>query len=94
MKRGAKAAFRAVLLLALAAAAAGGVWTAGRYMPSHEAADIGELFPAQGTRVSIVWNDEVQDAEGIYEENQVYLPLDWVNDNLNERFYWDSNEEL
>ena len=63
-------------------------------MPSHEAADIGELFPAQGTRVSIVWNDEVQDAEGIYEENQVYLPLDWVNDNLNERFYWDSNEEL
>ena len=94
MKRTAKRTLGIILLLVLAAAAVLGVWLARRYMPSHEAADVGELFPAEGNNVSIVWNEEVQEAEGIYEENQVYLPLQWVNDNLNERFYWDSGEQL
>ena len=94
MKRTAKRTLGIILLLVLAAAAVLGVWLARRYMPSHEAADVGELFPAEGNHVSIVWNEEVQEAEGIYEENQVYLPLQWVNDNLNERFYWDSGEQL
>lgn len=94
MKRTAKRTLGIILLLVLAAAAVLGVWLAKRYMPSHEAADVGELFPAEGNHVSIVWNEEVQEAEGIYEENQVYLPLQWVNDNLNERFYWDSGEQL
>ena len=88
-----RAAKTAVLLLILAVIA-GGAWIGRRYIPSDEAADIGELFPAQGNRVSIVWNNELQEAEGIYEEDQVYLPLEWVNDSLNERFYWDSGEQL
>ena len=88
-----RAAKTAVLLLILAVIA-GGAWIGRGYIPSDEAADIGELFPAQGNRVSIVWNNELQEAEGIYEEDQVYLPLEWVNDSLNERFYWDSGEQL
>ena len=88
-----RAAKTAVLLLVLAVIA-GGAWIGRGYIPSDEAADIGELFPAHGNRVSIVWNNELQEAEGIYEEDQVYLPLEWVNDSLNERFYWDSGEQL
>lgn len=88
-----RAAKTAVLLLILAVIA-GGAWIGRGYIPSDEAADIGELFPAHGNRVSIVWNNELQEAEGIYEEDQVYLPLEWVNDSLNERFYWDSGEQL
>lgn len=88
-----RAAKTAVLLLVLAVIA-GGAWIGRGYIPSDEAADIGELFPAHGNRVSIVWNNELQEAEGIYEEDQVYLPLEWVNDSLNERFYWDSREQL
>ena len=88
-----RAAKTAVLLLVLAVIA-GGAWIGRGYIPSDEAADIGELFPAHGNRVSIVWNNELQEAEGIYEEDQVYLPLELVNDSLNERFYWDSGEQL
>lgn len=90
MRRAAKTA----ALLLILAVIAGGAWIGRGYIPSDEAADIGELFPAQGNRVSIVWNNELQEAEGIYEEDQVYLPLEWVNDSLNERFYWDSGEQL
>ena len=94
MKRAARAVFTDIIVLILAAAAVAGVWIGRKYIPSKEAADISELFPAQGNRVSIVWNDEVQEEEGIYEENQIYLPLEWVNDHINERFYWDSGEKL
>ena len=94
MKRAARAVFTVIIVLILAAAAVAGVWIGRKYIPSKETADISELFPAQGNRVSIVWNDEVQEEEGIYEENQIYLPLEWVNDHINERFYWDSGEKL
>ena len=91
MRRAARAAVIVIFVLALAAA---GTLAARRYMPTKEAADIKELFPAQGERVSIVWNSEVQEAEGLWEESQVYLPLNWVNESINERFYWDAGEEL
>ena len=94
MRKAAKAVFKALIVLALVCAAAAGIRIGKKYMPSKEAADIRELFPAEGNRVSIVLNEEVQEAEGLYEEGQIYLPLDWVNDNLNERFYWDSGERL
>lgn len=94
MRKAAKAVFKAVLLLILICAAAAGIWIGKKYMPTKEAADIRELFPAEGNRVSVVLNEEVQEAEGLYEEEQIYLPLEWVNDNLNERFYWDSKEQL
>lgn len=94
MRRAAKAVCRAVVVLVLMGTAAAGIWIGKKYMPSKEAADIRELFPAEGNRVSVVWNGEVQEAEGLWEEGQIYLPLDWVNDSLNERFYWDSGEKL
>ena len=36
----------------------------------------------------------MQEEKGIYEDGQVYLPVDWVNEHLNERFYWDEGEQL
>ena len=37
---------------------------------------------------------ERQEQTGIYENGQTYLPVSWVNDHINERFYWDSTEDL
>ena len=36
----------------------------------------------------------MQEEKGIYEDGQVYLPVNWVNEHLNERFYWDEGEKL
>ena len=39
-------------------------------------------------------DNELQEEKGIYEDGQVYLPVDWVNQHLNQRFYWDEGEKL
>ena len=35
-----------------------------------------------------------REEKGIYEDGQVYLPISWVNEYVNERFYWDETEKL
>ena len=36
----------------------------------------------------------VGEESGVYVDGQTYLPAAWVDANLNERFYWDANEEI
>lgn len=71
-----------------------GVRLIDRYTPSKEPADIEKLLGVSGDEVAIFLNEEQQEAKGIYLENQTYLPLEWVNEKLNERFYWNNNEKL
>ena len=86
MKKIIKLISAALFVAVLGAAVFGGAVIGRRYIPSKEAADIGELFAVEGNKVSIVWNEEIQEEQALYEEGQVYLPLDWINENLNERF--------
>ena len=76
---------------------AGGIFAAlklyERYGPSYEMADKAEVFQISGNQVAILLNGELQESKGIYADGQVYLPISWVNDCVNERFYWDSKEE-
>lgn len=76
---------------------AGGIFAAlklyERYGPSYEMADKAEVFQISGNQVAILLNGELQESKGIYADGQVYLPVSWVNDCVNERFYWDSKEE-
>ena len=76
---------------------AGGIFAAlklyERYGPSYEMADKAEVFQISGDQVAILLNGELQESKGIYADGQVYLPVSWVNDCVNERFYWDSKEE-
>lgn len=65
-----------------------------RYIPSKEQADIAELLGVKGDEVALYLNEDLQEAKGLYLQEQTYLPIEWVNDMLNERFYWDSNENL
>lgn len=86
-----KAIFLLLLLLILCAA---GIFGYKRYMPTSERADLGTLYEANGDEVTVFLNYEKQKTTGIYEDGQTYLPVDWVNDHLNERFYWDDNEKI
>lgn len=82
-----------LLLFVLAGGVIGFVYVK-RYMPSNELADKEKIFRIQDGRVALLLDNELQDARGIYEDGQVYLPVKWVNEHLNQRFYWDENERL
>lgn len=65
-----------------------------KYTPSKEPADLSQVYESTGTQVAILYNNELQETKGIYENSQTYLPITWINANLNKRFYWDSTESL
>ena len=44
--------------------------------------------------MALYLNYERQEESGVYVDGQTYLPATWVDANLNERFYWDANEEI
>lgn len=91
---GCRGAALVLLLTAVLAAGGLGVWIAGKYVPGKEMADKSRLFHIKEGQVAIVLDNELQEEKGIYEEGQVYLPIGWVNEALNERFYWDPDEKL
>ena len=94
MKKAA-ALLAAVLGLAvLLAAGLVGVRLIRTYTPSNEPADIDEILGSREGYVAIYLNNELQEEQGIYYEGQTYVPVKWVNEKLNERFYWDSNENI
>ena len=71
-----------------------GVLFAKKYMPSNELADKSRVFGIKGGQVALILDNQVQEEKGIYEDGQVYLPVNWVNEHLNQRFYWDEGEKL
>ena len=71
-----------------------GVLFAKKYMPSNELADKSRVFGIKDGQVALILDNQVQEEKGIYEGGQVYLPVDWVNEHLNQRFYWDEGEKL
>ena len=87
-----------VFTLIILAGAGAGFLVYKKYSPSKELADQSAWFGVSGDEVAIVWNQELQEGEaakGRYIGGQVYLPISWVNENLNERFYWDAgNHQL
>lgn len=83
-----------VLLLFILAGGMLGALVVKKYLPSNELADKNKLMGTESGRVALLLNNELQDAKGIYEDGQIYLPVEWVNENINERFYWDENEKL
>ena len=93
-KRGCGPAVIAGFLL-LAAAGCGIGFLYGKYLkPGNEMADKRDVFQVKGEQVALFLDNELQDEKGIYEDGQVYLPVDWVDDHINQRFYWDDGEKL
>ncbi len=83
----------ALLLLAAAGAVLGWIYVK-RYMPTYEMADKSQIFGVNGNEVALILDNQLQEDKGLYEDGQIYLPVGWVNDHLNQRFYWDAGEEL
>ncbi len=83
-----------VISLCIIASAAGGFFLYRKFAPSKETADPSDWFAVSNDVVALVLDNELDEKNtGRYIDGQSYLPLDWVNDNLNERFYWDSAQK-
>lgn len=94
MRRRAAPVFAALGLMLLVTVVFLGVRFMERFIPSREQADLGSLLGVEGNQVALYLNEELQEEKGLYLQEATYLPIEWVNEKLNERFYWDSNEEL
>lgn len=70
----------------MAAGGAGGYIYMRKYMPSDELSDKAKVFGIKGSQVALLLDNELQEEKGIYEDGQVYLPVGWVNEYLNQRF--------
>lgn len=80
------------LMLILAGSLIGGV-LAKRYAPSTERKDLNEWFETEGADVRVYLNDALdRELTATAEGGTVYLPVSWVNANLNKRFYWGPGE--
>lgn len=86
--------FVAIGLIILIIAGFFGVQAVRRYLPSNELSDKRELLQVQGEETAIHFNGELQEMKGITRDAHTYLPISWINEYLNERFYWDDTEKL
>lgn len=60
--------------------------------PNKEHMSLDKYFQAKQGEIILVVGDEISESRGIYQDNQLYLDLNLVKEKLNDRFYWDKNE--
>ena len=96
MKRFLTTVLTVILTIVLAAGAAAGFILYRKYKPSKEQVDQSEWYQASGNESAVFLNSEREEGvKGRYIDGQVYLPVDWVDEAVNERFYWDEeNSQL
>ena len=82
----------AVLLLCVLIAALYRGWLL--FGPNRELISEEELFGVRGDTAAILYRSQLQKAEGMVSGGEYYLPQDWVQAILNQRFYWDEEEKV
>ena len=55
-----------------------GYRAAGKYIPTKETADLKSLYEVSGEETAILYNQELQEARGLYVNGQTYLPISWL----------------
>lgn len=79
-----------LLTIILLGGIAAGIFCFLKFVPTKKQADQKTWFQAEGDQVAIFLDNElVKGVHGRSVDGEIYLPLTWVNENLNERFYWD-----
>ncbi len=82
-----------ILILIVAAIGAAFFWT--KYGPSKEQADAQEYYGISGeNQLAVIVNNENLKAQGMLYEGRPYIEYTTVRDYINQRFYWDANENI
>lgn len=89
------AVIRVAVIMVLIVAAIGGAayWT--KYGPSKDKADVKEYYGIEGeNQLAVIVNNDNVKAQGMLYDGKPYIEYTTVRDHLNERFYWDANENI
>ena len=70
-----------------------GVLFARKYMPSNELADKSRIFGIKDGQVALFWITRCRRRRESTRAARCTC-VDWVNEHLNQRFYWDEGEKL
>lgn len=82
----------AILLVSLTVI---GVKLIKKYTPTKEHQELSEYYHiTNDSQVAITFNHEVIDVQAIKIDGAIYLDYAFIHDFLNERFYWDANENI
>lgn len=66
-----------------------------RYGPTKEMADLDEYYGIENeNQLAVIVNNQVLEPSAMLSDGKVYIEYSVVRDYINERFYWDSNENL
>ena len=66
-----------------------------KYSPSKERADLNEYYNVQGEEdLAVVLDNQLLEEQAKYWDGHVYMDYKLVQQYLNQRFYWDSNENI
>ena len=88
--------FTAIFLALLAVCmAAAGIFLYRHFSPTREKADLDKYFGVSGDNAAALYlNFERQDTGALWKDGTMYLPLDYVNENLNKRYYFDKDQQI
>ena len=90
MKRFLTTVLTVILTIVLLAGAAAGFILYRKYKPSKEQVDQNEWYQASGDEMALFLDSVlVEGVKGRYIDGQTYLQLDWIDEAVNEKFYWD-----
>lgn len=64
------------------------------YFGFETGSDSGILGMNKSDEMAVIVDSELLDTKGVQIDGQIYVPIDIIDKYLNERFYWDSNENV
>lgn len=65
-----------------------------KYAPSKTVMPLTEFFDSQEGEILLMLHDTVLEERAFMEDDQIYLPYEVVVDHINQRFYFDSSENM
>ncbi len=85
----------AIILIIIIIAGMVAAWLIDKYSYSKARADLNEYFGTTGDIYTpIIYNDEIIEKKAVYQNGEVYLPMSFIEENLDDHFYRDVNENL
>ena len=87
--------FKMSILVLIVIGIVGGAFLLKRYSPSKEKADLKKYYGIeQDNQVAVIIDNQILEAKAAMFDGKPYLEYSLVRDYLNDRFYWDSNENI
>ncbi|GFI36458.1 putative sporulation-specific glycosylase YdhD [Lachnospiraceae bacterium] len=94
-KRKRNMVLRTAFLIILLIAAVAGMILWKKYSPSREKADLKKYYGIEEEgQLAIIVNNEIVEANGMISDGKAYVRYETVRDHINNRFYWDPNENV